>query len=115
MYAGQIVETGPTRAVLANGFHPYTRALVSATPVDHPRENKRRITLVGEPTSPIDPPRHCRLVRRCPYARPVCSEVAASLAEVSPGRSTRCVRFQREHRAGTWTPDPDMIETDGHD
>ena len=105
MYAGQIVETGPTRAVLADGFHPYTRALVSATPVDHPRDNKERITLVGEPTSPIDPPRHCRLVGRCPYAHPVCSEIEASLAEVSPERSTRCVRFQREHRDGIWAPD----------
>ena len=106
MYAGQIVETGPTRAVLANGFHPYTRALVSATPVDHPRQAKRRIALVGEQTSPIDPPRHCRLVRRCPYALPICSELAAELVEAAPGRSTRCVRFQREHRDGSWSPGP---------
>ena len=106
MYVGQIVELGPTREVLADGFHPYTRALVSATPVDHPRQAKRRITLEGEPTSPIDPPRHCRLVGRCPYARPVCSEITAELVEVRPGRSTRCVRFQQEHRDGSWAPMP---------
>jgi oligopeptide/dipeptide ABC transporter ATP-binding protein len=106
MYLGQIVETGPTRQVLTNGFHPYTRALVSATPVDHPRQVKQRIPLVGEPTSPIDPPRHCRLVPRCPFALPICTEVPADLIEVAPGRSTRCVRFQREHQNGVWNPAP---------
>jgi len=113
MYLGQIVETGPTRAVLADGFHPYTRALVSATPVDHPRQVKPRIPLVGEPTSPIDPPRHCRLVPRCPFARPICSAVPAELVAVTPGRATRCVRFQREHRDGVWHPVPTrpMTET----
>jgi oligopeptide/dipeptide ABC transporter ATP-binding protein len=108
MYLGQIVETGPTRAVLTNGFHPYTRGLVSATPVAHPREVKHRVALSGEPTSPIDPPRHCRLVPRCPFALPVCSEVPAELVEVVPGHATRCVRFQREHREGVWNPSPTM-------
>ncbi len=111
MYVGQIVEIGPTAAVLADGFHPYTRALVSATPVDHPRQDKQRIALAGEPISPIDPPRHCRLVGRCPYALPICSQVAADLVEVRPGRSTRCVRFQREHRGGSWAPGPTRTTT----
>jgi peptide/nickel transport system ATP-binding protein len=104
MYLGQIVETGPTRAVLANGFHPYTRALVAATPIDHPRQVKRRIPLVGEPTSPIDPPSHCRLAPRCPFALPICTQERADLIEVMPGRSTRCIRFQREHQNGVWEP-----------
>jgi oligopeptide/dipeptide ABC transporter ATP-binding protein len=106
MYLGRIVETGPTREVLSDGFHPYTRALVSATPVDHPRQVKQRIPLVGEPTSPIDPPRHCRLVPRCPFAQPICSAIPADLVEVMPGRATRCVRFQREHKNGVWNPEP---------
>jgi oligopeptide/dipeptide ABC transporter ATP-binding protein len=106
MYLGRIVETGPTRQVLTNGFHPYTRTLVAATPVDHPRQVKQRIPLVGEPTSPIDPPQHCRLVPRCPFALPICSEVPAHLVEVTPGRATRCVRFQREHAGGVWSPEP---------
>jgi oligopeptide/dipeptide ABC transporter ATP-binding protein len=104
MYLGRIVETGPTREVLSNGFHPYTRALVSATPVDHPRQVKPRIPLVGEPTSPIEPPRHCRLVPRCPFAQPICAAIPADLVEVMPGRATRCVRFQREHQNGVWSP-----------
>jgi oligopeptide/dipeptide ABC transporter ATP-binding protein len=104
MYLGQIVETGPTRPVLVNGFHPYTRALVSATPVDHPHQVKQRIPLSGESTSPIDPPATCRLVPRCPFAQPICSQVPAELVEVVPGRTTRCVRFQREHIDGVWDP-----------
>jgi oligopeptide/dipeptide ABC transporter ATP-binding protein len=105
MYLGRIVESGPTRSVLTNGFHPYTRALVSATPIDHPRQVKQRIPLVGEPTSPIDPPKYCHLVPRCPYALPICSQEPAELLEVTPGRSTRCIRFQREHKDGLWQPE----------
>jgi len=109
MYLGQIVETGPTREVLTNGFHPYTRALVSATPKDHPRQRKVRIPLVGEPTSPIDPPSHCRLVPRCPFAQPICSQVPAELVQVAPNRATRCVRFQREHQNGAWRPNESRV------
>ena len=104
MYLGQIVETGPTAEVLGNGHHPYTRALVSATPVDHPRQVRERIMLAGEPTSPVDPPAHCRLVPRCPFARPECRAGRAELLAISPQRSTRCLRFQREHRGGVWAP-----------
>lgn len=107
MYLGQIVETGPTREVLANSYHPYTRALVSATPVDHPRQKKQRIMLEGEPTSPIDPPQHCRLAPRCPYALPQCRQGKAELAAISSHRSTRCVRFQQEHLDGVWNAEPE--------
>lgn len=104
MYLGQIVETGPTRDVLANGFHPYTRALVSATPVEHPRQKKQRIVLSGESTSAINPPSHCRLVSRCPFAMPVCTESRAELKPVVKGRSTRCIRFQNEQQGAVWEP-----------
>ena len=107
MYLGQIVEVGPTNEVLGNGFHPYTKAkyAVSATPVDHPRQEKRRISLDGEPPSPIDPPAHCRLASRCPFAIDVCTGITASLEMVDARRATRCVRFQQEHRNGSWAPE----------
>jgi peptide/nickel transport system ATP-binding protein len=104
MYLGQVVELGTREVVLTRPAHPYTRALISAIPVEHPSQRRERIALRGEPMSPIDPPAHCHLVGRCPFAKPVCSEVPADLVEVVPGHATRCVRFQREHENGSWDP-----------
>jgi len=68
MYAGKIIESGPTRDVLREPLHPYTQALVSAIPDPNP-ENKRRYRNVpaGEPPSPIAPPSGCRFHPRCPH------------------------------------------------
>jgi oligopeptide/dipeptide ABC transporter ATP-binding protein len=104
MYLGQIVELGPRADVLERPLHPYTRALIESEPVDHPAERRDRIVVRGEATSPIEPPAHCRLVPRCPFAKPVCSQVPAELVEIVPGHSTRCVRYQQEHVNGVWEP-----------
>jgi oligopeptide/dipeptide ABC transporter ATP-binding protein len=106
MYLGQIVEIASRDVVLNRPAHPYTRALIEAIPVDHPSQRRKRLAMRGEPMSPIDPPAHCHLVSRCPFAEPVCSEVPAQLVEVMPGHATRCVRFQREHDNGSWNPTP---------
>jgi oligopeptide/dipeptide ABC transporter ATP-binding protein len=106
MYLGQIVEIASREVVLSRPAHPYTRALIAAIPVEHPSQRRKRLAMRGEPMSPIDPPAHCHLVSRCPFARPVCSEVPADLVEVMPGHATRCVRFQREHDNGSWNPTP---------
>ena len=104
MYMGQIVEIGPVEGIFERPFHPYTRALLSATPKDSPDQVKQHIPLKGEPTSPIDPPDTCRLYPRCPFALPVCLSRPALLEPISPGHATRCVRFQEEHIGGRWEP-----------
>jgi oligopeptide/dipeptide ABC transporter ATP-binding protein len=104
MYLGRIVEIASREVVLNRPAHPYTRALIDAIPVEHPSLRRERIAMRGEPLSPIDPPAHCHLVGRCPFARPICSEIPADLVEVTPGHATRCVRFQREHDNGSWNP-----------
>jgi oligopeptide/dipeptide ABC transporter ATP-binding protein len=106
MYLGRIVEIASREVVLNRPAHPYTRALIDAIPVEHPSQRRERIAVRGEPLSPIDPPAHCHLVGRCPFAKPICSEIPADLVEVTPGHATRCVRFQREHENGSWNPTP---------
>jgi peptide/nickel transport system ATP-binding protein len=66
MYLGEIVETGPTEAVLADPQHPYTRALVSSVPQPDPEDRGSGVRLAGDVPSPSDPPSGCRFHTRCP-------------------------------------------------
>lgn len=106
MYLGQIIELGPTDAIFELPGHPYTRGLISAVPADHPREKRERVSLAGEPTSPINPKPGCRLASRCPFALPRCVESNIELTEVLPGHHVRCRRFAEEHQNGEWNPEP---------
>ena len=74
MYLGHPVESGPSKEVFANPQHPYTRALLSATPVADPRRTRNRIKLTGEIPSPLNPPSGCTFHPRCPLANERCKE-----------------------------------------
>jgi len=65
MYLGRPVEAGPIDEVTANPRHPYTRALLSATPVADPTAEKHRIKLEGELPSPLNVPDGCAFAPRC--------------------------------------------------
>jgi dipeptide transport system ATP-binding protein len=65
MYLGKTVETGTKDAIFAKPMHPYTNALLSATPVADPRQHKERIKLEGELPSPLNMPPGCPFAPRC--------------------------------------------------
>jgi oligopeptide/dipeptide ABC transporter ATP-binding protein len=72
LYLGKVMETAPTKQLFENPRHPYTQALLSAIPKDHPNEKKERIILQGETPSPINPPPGCPFHPRCPKATAQC-------------------------------------------
>ncbi len=72
MYLGKPVEQGPNEAVFNNPQHPYTQALLSATPQADVEGKRKRIKLTGELPSPIDPPSGCAFNPRCQYADQNC-------------------------------------------
>jgi len=68
MYLGRPVEHGSRDVIFERPSHPYTRALLSATPIADPARQRERIRLHGEMPSPIDPPAGCAFHPRCPLA-----------------------------------------------
>jgi len=72
MYLGRVVEMGASADIFAAPKHPYTQALLSATPVADPRAKRTRIRLEGELPSPISPPPGCAFHPRCRHANARC-------------------------------------------
>ena len=79
MYLGRVVEHGPRDALFANPQHPYTRALLSATPQPNPLVKRERIVLKGELPSPLNPPPGCTFHPRCPIAFEPCPKLNPAL------------------------------------
>jgi len=92
MYLGKIVEQGPADEIFANPCHPYTQALISAIPVPEPDIKSIRISLEGEPPSPIDPPKGCRFHPRCNMAGPECSAAEPSEMTMGSGHIAACFK-----------------------
>jgi len=91
MYAGNLVEYGPSRTVISKPRHPYTIALISSAPVPDPTiQNLLQTEIKGEVPSAIDPPSGCKFHPRCPFAEDICASTTPPLEEISPGHLVAC-------------------------
>jgi dipeptide transport system ATP-binding protein len=79
MYLGRVVEQGSREDIFNNPQHPYTQALLSATPTPDPTHKRERIVLKGELPSPLNPPAGCTFHPRCPLAFQICSNLNPTL------------------------------------
>lgn len=88
MYAGQIVEKGPTRAVFENASHPYTIGLQNAFPsLDENPE--KLVSIPGAAPDLVSPPTGCLFRERCPFATEEC-EMDPPLMELSQSHQSKC-------------------------
>ena len=89
MYLGRVVETGPKEVIFARPLHPYTQALLSATPSMDPLQRLQKIKIVGELPSPLNPPTGCAFHKRCPSADARCCADEPAL-RLLDGRQLAC-------------------------
>jgi peptide/nickel transport system ATP-binding protein len=90
MYAGHVVESGPTETVLADPKHPYTQLLLSAVPDPRAPLDVGAETDRGEPPQVIDPRPGCRFRQRCPLAVEECGRVTPRPRELGPAHQAAC-------------------------
>jgi len=91
VYAGQVVETGPTEVLFERPQHRYTVALLNSIPDLERPSHSELATIEGQPPSLVDPPRGCRFAPRCPVATDRCRDEAPTLQEGDePGHHFAC-------------------------
>ena len=91
IYLGALVELGPAELVFKNILHPYSQALISAKPKEHPNDESHRILLQGDVPNAVDVKPGCRFSSRCPYAKEgVCDCETPELKEYEPGHYAAC-------------------------
>lgn len=90
MYAGVVVEQGPTDVVLRQPMHPYTTALLESLPEMNTGTAKRLKSIGGQPPNPGDLPAGCAFAPRCPRVFEPCHAREPALAAVAPNHAARC-------------------------
>ncbi len=92
MYLGDIVELAKTEELFENPLHPYTKALISAVPSIHKKQDEK-INLSGDLPSPKNPPQGCKFHTRCPYAAEKCSQlqkIEPEIVKISDSHYVKC-------------------------
>ena len=96
MYAGKVVESGPTIAIFEDPKHPYTQGLLKSIPTlgkraIHGRKQLQEIT--GIVPSLYDLPDGCRFYPRCPHAMEICNQSVPELSDIGDAHSVRCYLY----------------------
>jgi len=94
MYLGKVVEQGSATQIFANPRHPYTQALLSATPRLSPTLRRERIKLEGELPSPLNPPQGCAFHARCWKATERCRVEKSVLSPYADGTLIACFHVE---------------------
>lgn len=92
LYLGRVMEVAPTAALYARPLHPYTQALLAASPKPDPEHKSERIALTGDIPSPVNPPSGCVFRTRCPHALDACATTRPELRDMGAGRFKACIR-----------------------
>jgi peptide/nickel transport system ATP-binding protein len=94
LYAGSVIEYGPTAQVLRAPAHPYTRGLLTSMPRLAPAHRRERLVPIGGKFPDLTRlPHGCVFHPRCAYAEAACRESAQSMAPVAPGHGVRCWKW----------------------
>ena len=94
MYLGRPVEQGSKEVIFAQPTHPYTQALLAATPSTDPNARSKRLTVKGELPSPLNPPSGCAFHKRCPHAQERCAVEVPVLEDTGNGQRVACLRWR---------------------
>ncbi len=92
MYAGKLVEYGPTEAIFNNPLHPYTQMLIQALP--RVGDQAQRVGISGRPPNLIEPPAGCRFAARCPKVMEHCAHQEPALTQIEPDHYVSCHLYQ---------------------
>ena len=94
LYLGRVMEVARTEDLFARPLHPYTQALLAASPKPDPDAPLAPIALKGDIPSPVNPPSGCVFRTRCPHAIAACAADRPPLQESAPGRFSACIRTE---------------------
>jgi len=96
MYLGRIIEKGSSDEIFDNPLHPYSKALLAASPIPDPRKRRDRKDLIGgQVPSPINRPTGCFFKTRCKYKMDICDREYPSFDKVSSEHFVACHLFDK--------------------
>jgi peptide/nickel transport system ATP-binding protein len=92
LYLGKVMEVASAKALYKSPQHPYTQALLAASPRPDPKARRERRLLQGDIPSPVNPPSGCVFRTRCPFAQDACAATIPPLREIAAGHFKACLR-----------------------